>query len=275
MPRTARTAAMILLGASALGVAAGTWGMFGRVAAFNRGAAKELYIFQPVDARQFNYAKRQVSIEDTNDERGNAGVLIRYGDDQLPLRATIPPGDANLPGLARHADWLTVLRFAPRRGISFEELERKIAAGEIADRLVVVVREPQPGSDPRTFGQAVETDWTFHLYEFLPGGGFSAEHLRYPESDSALARRQAEAKRAGRPEPGRRQDELKEGTWEFAAGLLAMPTGSAPSPTFAGDAMSAVGWTLPVTGVSFMGLVAAGIALVITREQPPAADQRP
>jgi hypothetical protein len=270
MPRPARTAAILLAGISALGVIAGSWAMVGRVASFNRSATKELYVFKAVDQRRFAYAGREVTIEDT-DEHGNAGVLITYGDDRLALRATVPPGDPNLPGLVRHADWLTVLRFAPRRGISLEEMERRIEAGEIADRLVAVVREPQPGSDPGTFGRAVESEWTFHLYEFLPAGGFAAEHLRYPESDSALARRQGAARRAGRPAPERRRDELKEGTWEFAAALLAMPTGSAPGPTFAGDAMSALGWTLPVTGLSFMGLVAGGIALAVTR---PRAAQR-
>lgn len=273
MARGARRVAMVVALASAAGVIAGSWTMASRVAAFNRSATKELFIFKRVDQRQFSYAGREVSIKDITDSHGNSAVRIRYGEDELELRATIPPGDAALPGLVRHADWLTVLRFAPRRGVSFEELERRIASGEVQDRLVVVVREPQPGADPGTFGRAVESDWTFHLYEFNANGGFTTQHLRYPESESALRRRRAAARSAGRPEPQRRQDELKEGTWEFGAGLLAMPTGSAPGPTFAGDAMAATGWTLPLTGISFMGLVGAGIALVITRG--PAATEEP
>jgi hypothetical protein len=269
MPRTARRVALIVALASAVGVIAGARGLIARVTAFNQSSSKELYVFKPVNDREFTYAARDVVMTDFADEHGNQGVVIHYGDAELPLRATIPPGDAALPGLVRHADWLTVLRFAPRRGISFEEMERRIAAGEIRDRLVVVVREPQPGADPGTFGRAVESDWTFHIHEFLPSGGFSAEHLRYPESDRSLARRRSAARAAGRPAPERRPDELKEGTWEFAGALLAMPSGSAPGPTFAGDAMGATGWTLPVTGLSFMGLVGAGVGLAVTRERAP------
>jgi hypothetical protein len=275
MPIGARKFAIILAGLSLAGALGGAWAMASRVAAFNAESAKEMFVFQRVGVREFQYAGRPVAIRDTADPAGSVGVVVVYGADELALRATIPPGDAALPGLTRHADWLTVARFAARRGLSFDELQRKIEAGEITDRLVLIVREPRPGADPLTYGEVSRSDWSFSFHELLPEGGFSSQKLRFPESARSLRRRQAAAREHNRPIPERREDEIVSGTWQFDAALLTMPVGwlSAPGggetpPSFRGDAMAAMGWTLPVTGISIMGLVGAGIALAVLRPGP-------
>lgn len=275
MPRSRTTALLIAL-ASIAGVAAGTWSMARRVAAFNAVSTRELYVFMPVDARRFTYAGREVSLIDEQDQQGRDWVVLRYGDDEARLLASIPPRPAGLPGLLRHEDWLRVLRFAPRRGVPFDELQQRIEAGEVADRLVIVTRHPRPGADASTYGEVARSDWAFEFRELLPEGGIGHQRLRFPETRRSLRRRQSQAERAGRDTPERREDELVHGTWQFEAALMTMPAGwlSAPGggeapPTFEGDAVRALGWTLPVTGISGVTLALSCAFLAAGRRQRP------
>jgi hypothetical protein len=283
----ARTIAALIALAALVGVGAGGWSMARRVAAFNSASTRELFVFMPVNTREFRFAGRDVTMTDERDENGRDWVVLRYGPDEARLLASIPPGPAELPGLLRHDDWLRVLRFVPRRGIAFDELERRVKAGEIADRLVVVTRNPRAGADPTTYGEVARSDWTFEFYELLAEtGGFTHQRLRFPETARSLRRRQNAARDKDKAIPERRDDELKHGTWEFEAAMFTMPAGwlSAPGggeapPTFAGDAVHALGWTLPVTSISFVAFALAAAALASARRRPDlkglGSDQRP
>ncbi|MFG0284826.1 MAG: hypothetical protein ACF8R7_10435 [Phycisphaerales bacterium JB039] len=229
-----------------------------RVSAHHATSDREQFVFNPVVERGFTYAGREVTITDLDDPER---VRITYGDEQLDIIPTMESLSPDLPGIARHEPWMRILRFAPRRGLSLGELERRIEAGEIADRLVIVLRQPPAGAQPGTVEQAARSLWTFTFHELLPEGGFRTQRLRYPESERAFLRRQREARAEGR-DIERRADELREGSWEYYAALLVMPPLAAPAPTFVGDAVGSMGWTLPATSLLIL-LVMGSLAFAL------------
>jgi hypothetical protein len=249
MPNRAKS--RLFLAAACVLLAAGvvfTWiGLRRLQAARDAGQNRELFVFEPVTDRTFRFAGRPVSIEDRKDERSET-VVVRNGDAELVLNPPVPSGPEQLPGLLRHEDWMQVLRFAPRRGLSIGELQQKIDAGEIADRLAIVIRSPRPGADPATWGQVWRKDWVFDFYEFQPAGEITHERLKYPTN------------RSGEPAG---PDELVEGTWQFDAALMVMPKGSVPKAQFREDGWKAMGLTLPAAMVAFlasMGFVIAAFS---------------
>jgi hypothetical protein len=198
----------------------------------------KLYNYKPVGERRFTYAGRPVSLVDEGDGP-NTVVVLRYGDQEVRIPAGVTPKSEQLPGLARHNDWLRVLRFAERGRTSPEEFQRSLDAG--ADRLAVVARRPITGPDPRN-GAVWPSDWKFEFYELLPDGSIKTETLLYPKN------------RPGK-EP-RKPGQLQERTWQMDAALMLIPAFGRPNQTFTKDALTAMGWTLPAA--AFSGLLLLG-----------------
>jgi hypothetical protein len=237
----ARRIALILALACLAAFAVSVAGLIGRIRAFNTDAGRTMFTFKVVNDRGFRYADRAVSLMD-EEKDGQTVVVVRYGERELRLLATIPPGSAQLPGLVRHSDWLRVVRFtAYQRGDLREHLEKG------NDRLAIVTRRPLTAPDPRT-GQVWARDWLFEFHEFKPDGSVTSESLRYPRTKGDKD-----------PRPG----ELRPNTWQMDAAMGMMP-GSPPDslnfgrPTaaFKDDALRNAGWTLPAAVVSALGLVA-------------------
>jgi hypothetical protein len=111
----------------------------------------------------------------------------------------------------------------------------------------VAARRPLTGPDPRT-GDVWRRDWTFDFHELLPDGTIQSASLRTPKTKGDKA-----------PKP----DELRPGTWEMEAALLLMPGTppdslniSRPAAAFKGDAVHAMGWTLPTAAAMALGFLA-------------------
>jgi hypothetical protein len=230
-----------------------------RVATFHQENRREVYAFQTVNDREFEYGGRAVTLRD--EEAGdNTFLVARYGDEELKLRATIP-GDSRLPGLLPHQDWLRVLRFAAATGHSLDQLRAKMASGEVRDRLVIVTRTPEAGSEPSSWGETNRRAWKFDFYEFKPEGGFDHERKSFP--NQSRPRVKAEWSNVLSSEdpvftvkrPPRAADELEENTWQFQAALQVMPPARAPNPRFTNDGLHAMGWTLPATSISILALM--------------------
>jgi hypothetical protein len=272
-----RRTALIIAALAFIGLVISSSQMARRVSRHHQTTERELYVFNPVMERQFTYAGRPVTIEDEENPRR---IIVTYGPphDVLPdapptppdiarleIIPTLPSLAADLPGLARHESWLKVLRFAGRRGMSLDELRRRIETGEAPDRLVLVTRHPPLGAETDSVEQAARSQWMFTFHEFLPDGTFETTRLRYPESERSFRRRQRAAPEGETIQ--RRPDELQEGTWQFYAALMVMPPATAPSPRFVGDAVSSMGWTLPATSISILILlVSLAFAMAPTRE---------
>jgi hypothetical protein len=217
------------------------WFMAQRIADFHSEHRRNIFLFKEVDDRSFTYANRKVTLTDETDKAGVDYVNVAYGDETLRLRVTIP-GMKELPGLRPHMDWLRVVRFLPMQGGDAVDAVKASFNGENVDRLVIVTRTPPAGADPKTWGSVWRKDWVFDFYEFNPAGGFNREKLNYPTT------RRSEPEKAG---------ELAENSWQMQAALLLMPKGMGPNYKPKNDALSAVGWTLPVAGTSVALLLAS------------------
>ncbi|MEQ8318404.1 MAG: hypothetical protein RIE77_04565 [Phycisphaerales bacterium] len=246
-----------------------------RLDRFNRESGRELFVFQPITARDFLWNDTSVSFTDEVDADGADVVVMQYGDDVIRLRSGLQSLPTEVPGLQRHDSWLKVLRFAPRSGKSIEDLLAEIDAGTADERLAVVVRLQRPGVDQDSFGQVMRGDWRFQFVELLPEGGFEEQVLRFPESERSFNRRVNAARRAGEPMPERRADELAFGTWQFDASLMVMPKSGPPAPQFGRGAMEALGWTLPTaTLLFFIATIALAMTFAPERAEPAIEDER-
>ncbi len=219
-----------------------------RIGEYQRAHGRTLYVFQPLSAREFTYAGRPVTVTADADEHGRVVVVVRSGEAEVRLPAAAEPGSPQLPGLARHEEWLHILRFAERGRLPAREFREAIEAGRIADRLAIVARR-SVASDARS-GAVSKRDWAFDLYEFLPEGGFREEHLLFPRT---------RPNREGAP------GELAEGTWQLEAALTLVPSTARPSRTFMNTAMRTMGWTLPVAAFSGLVLILAAGAWLAER----------
>jgi hypothetical protein len=237
-----------------------------RLSTYNQNSGRELYVFQPITAREFLWNDRKVTLADETDADGADVVVLQYGDDTVRLRSGLRSLPAQIPGLQRHESWLKLLRFVPRSGKSIEELQAEVDAGTADERLAAVVRLQRPGVDQDSFGQVMRGDWRFQFVELLPEGGFSEQVLRFPESERAFNRRLSAARRAGEPAPQRRDDELQFGTWQFDASLMVMPKSGPPTPQFGRGPMNALGWTLPAATILFF-IAAIAIAMAFAPER--------
>ncbi len=238
-----RLVLILIAAASLVGMFVSAWGLSVRIRAFHEERPRNVFAFQPLDLREFRYAGRPVTLVDDLEVPSTPFLNVNYGDTQVRLRVTIP-GNYELPGLLAHTDWLRVLRFAPLSGLDIQEFEAKVRSGEITDRLVLVTRTPRPGADPDTWGAVWKRDWEFDFYELLPDGTIEHQRLGWPTYRTGQ-----------KPKPG----ELVENTWQYQAALQVMPGAGrdGPSYKFTDDAMTRIGWTLPLGAVS-------GIALVLS-----------
>ncbi len=251
-PRPSRPLALVGLFVSMAALLVSVGLMSRKVNAYYATSEHTLWMFDPVSDREFTYAGRPVSITDEDTPDGRVVVNVRYGDSIERINATIPPLPAQVPGLARHQDWFRALRFAEHGKRDFREAKREIDAGEIKDRMVLVVRRPPPGMNPDALGRVAQKEWMFDLYELKPEGGFAIQRLGWPESER-------EARARGASGQGPNTSKLQEGTWQYYAALMVMPI--KPTPRFTGDAVRAMGWTLPSASFSALAVVASVIAL--------------
>ncbi len=226
-----------LAGFSGVACAACIGLMAQRIGAYHEVSPRPLWAFQRVGDTEFRYAERDVRITDDRTRPEAWRVVFRYGEQELPLRVTIP-GDPRLPGMAPHEDWLRVLRFTEATGKT--EAEFKSLLGSGSDRLVAVTRSVAPGTNPHTRGSVNKKAWVFDFYEFLPAGGFEHQRLKYPTA-------------TGLKKP--REGELHEGTWQMEAALHLMPQAGGVGPTrnFTQNALVAAGWTLPAAAFTGLG----------------------
>lgn len=257
--KTGRAIAWIVAAASAAVLAYSSWQMSVRVSEFHKSKKREVFAFQTVSTREFSYAGRPVRLSDEDDAAGQWIVKVQYGDDEIRLPVAVP-GERRLPDLLPYSNWLLILRFASATGMTLDALTAKMDRGEVRDRLVILTRTPEPGSEPSSWGEVNRHAWKFDFYELKPEGGFEHERKSFP----VKARTIAKIKEGPAP------DELKENTWEFQAALQIMPPAKGPSPRFTDDGLHSMGWTLPATSCSMLSLIAALlIALAPDRRVAP------
>ncbi|MCC5821978.1 MAG: hypothetical protein LAT64_01670 [Phycisphaerales bacterium] len=275
-PRRPRPIPLAVAGVSLLTLIISTILLAQRVRAYNESAIQSLFAYIQVNTPTFEFFGQRVELDETELD-GRPMLRVLHGEDELLIPVAIETRQ-RLPELfARHADWMRMLFFADRSGMTMEQFERGIARDEIPARLIIVTRTPF-GAEPRRDGAfGLEQDrnessadvrrdrWLFDFYELDAEGGFTVHQpLRFPESGASLLRRQNQAKLRGEPIPEREPGELQERTWQYGAALKVMPR--APAITFENQALRAAGWTLPVASASVLGLV-FGIFFAVAPER--------
>ena len=219
----------LLSGACALGTG---YMMATRVGSFNKTSTRAVYAFDNRLDTSFTFAERPVTLTTDRSDPNNIMLIVKYGEDQLRLRATIP-GNEHLPGLTQHEDWMRLTRFGIMSGRTMEKFKADLGvAADLPERLAIITKTPRPGSDPQSWGQVWIKDWSFEFHEFLPQGGFKTERFHYP------THRRGEKPKAG---------DLIDNSWQFQAALMLMPQQARERlmGRYENDAMHALGWMLP------------------------------
>jgi len=263
--RNSRTIAWVGVAISIVATLWGGWTLAQRIAAFNRTNPHEAPYFLPVEATEFDYLGTRVSVSDDIDDEGHGEVRVRYGDDLAAIPVGVP-NTLDLPGLARHADWLGIYLVGEPQGREYEEFRAAVLDGEIIPRLVFISRKLNPGvdnsafnfdidRDSREYGETMRKRWTFGFLELLPDGGFRQWTRKYPESQRSFEGRTQAAILKGDPPPSRDPDELAEDTWEWYAAMQVIPAGKAPNTSFRNSALANSGWAFPVAAVGILGLI--------------------
>jgi hypothetical protein len=251
----------VSLAATAIGVAA----LAVRISNYNELNPRRAPYFQSIGVSAFDYRDRPVTIADATDAAGNDVVRVTYGQDIATIDVGVP-NPLDLPGLARHADWLGVFLVGEPQGRTYAEFQQAIADGSVIPRLVLVSRHLNPGVDDsafnldidensREYGETMRNRWTFGFLELLPGGGFRQWTRTYPESERAFEGRTQAAILKGEPPPERDPDQLEEDSWEWYAALHVIPEGKAPNRTFRNGALTNAGWAFPVAALGVLGLI--------------------
>ncbi len=263
--KRSRTIAWAVVVGSVATTLFGGWTLANRIHQFNLDNPRNEPYFLPVTVPQFAYKDRVVNITNILDDEGKGEIRVEYGDDLAAIPIGVP-NTLDLPGLARHSDWLGVFFVGEPEGRKFEEYKAAVDAGEIEPRLIIVSRHLNPGIDDSAFGLEVDASsrergetmrkrWTFGFLVFEPEGGFSQRELKYPESTRSFEGRSQAAMLAGKPQPVRDPNELQEDTWEWYAALQVIPSGKAPARSFKQSALAQSGWAFPVTAVGILGLI--------------------
>lgn len=262
-PRRPRKGPLLFAGVGLATLLASGYLLTQRIDTYNRTHLGPLYRFITSDRTDFEFAGRPVSIADALDDQGAGTLTITYGDQALDLPVQVPTPVA-LPGLDRHRDWFRLMIFAESTRLSHSQFAAGIEDGSITPRLVAVTRNPMSEDvregrfdmdvpDNWGWGEVMRDRWTFSFYEFLPAGGFESQTLRFPQSGASFYREQVNADLKGEPLPERRDDELREGTWQYEAALSLMVR--PPAITMENQAMRAAGWTLPVASASVLLII--------------------
>lgn len=251
-----------------------------RLDAYNRANPKPIYTFRQIEQPNMRFAGREIRVTDQLDADGRGTVTISYADQTLAVPVSVPTPN-QIPGMARHQDWFKMLIFGDRTGMSIDEFQASVDAGDTDLRVIAAVRAPRPGDDedglfkvdidPDSwgFGETMRSAWTFTFHELLPEGGFRTHGpYNFPESGKSLLRRQARALRNGEPIPQRDPDDLIESTWTYDAAFFVMPR--PPAITFERQALRNAGWALPVASGSILTLMLS-IAWALAPGRPRAS----
>ncbi len=249
MTRTRLIAAACAI-ASAVGLAASGAMLVRGIARFNEDHPSGINYTLPLLADSMRFHGRDIRVTDDVDDRGRGVVIVTYADRVLELPVRIPQPNP-LPGLARHADWFTIVRFieAPPK-TSLEQAMAFASAGEIPDRLVVVERIPRLEANQGAMGieppdewgwrNVQRKNWFFGFHEFMPDGSIESTELRFPTT----RRQQAPL-----------EGELRYGTWQYDVAFQVMPKGAAPRQDFTEGALVQSGRAFGLASVSLMALL--------------------
>lgn len=263
--KNSRTIAWVGVAISIAATLGGGWSLAQRIAAFNKTNPHRAPYFLPVESTEFDYLGKHVSVTDDIDAQGHGEVQVQYQDDIAAIPVGVP-NTHELPGLARHSDWLGIYLVGEPDGRDYGQFQQAVRDGQITPRLIFISRRLNPGidnsafnfdidRDSREYGETMRKRWTFGFLELLPEGGFRQWTRKFPESQYSFEGRTQAAILKGDPPPQRDPDELAEDTWEWYTAMQVIPAGKAPNTSFRNSALAHSGWSFPIAAVGVLGLI--------------------
>lgn len=267
---TLRAKGIALLLISLVGIGVALPAMLVRSRDYNQ-ALPTRYHFQRQFARDFTFRGTPVSLKDTTDAEGRAQLTLTYGSSSEQFRVS-KPVVSSFKDLSAFEERVTVLAFTPID-------KGKVNADPYSDidwRSIVVSRQTADGWDEETWGEVRVRDWVFAVYELLPDGKISKRLLQFPDRRGRLPA-EVDARRAAAkagttlpdgplsPEQVGGIEKINERSWEWQACLFAVPKSQLSRYRFQDDAIEAMGWTLPVMGVSILTAVGAAAMIMASR----------
>lgn len=267
---TLRAKGITLLLISLAGVGVALPAMIARSRDYNQTLPTRFH-FQRQFARDFTFRGSPVSLKDSTDAEGRSQLTLTYGSATESFRVSRPVVQ-NFKDLSAFEERVTVLAFTP--------IEKgKVNADPYSDldwRSVVVSRQTADGWDEETWGEVRVRDWVFAVYELQPNGTISKRLLQFPDRRGRLPA-EVDARRAAAkegktlpdgplpPEMVGGVEKIAERSWEWQACLFAVPKSQLSRYRFQDDAIEAMGWSLPVMGVSILSAVGATAMIMAAR----------
>ena len=97
------------------------WMLAGRVRRYNERSVHTLFAYVEVVNTEFEFAGRPVRVSEETDPGLGHAVRIAFGEDSILLPVAIEPRQ-HIPGLFnRNSDWMRMLFFADRAGLTREQ----------------------------------------------------------------------------------------------------------------------------------------------------------
>ena len=224
-----------------------------RVRGFYDDQPVKQFHFLKLSDRQTRFRGKAVTINDTMIDGTQPAIRVQYGDQTVTF-AVHPPPIRDYPDLGGYTEWMQPVLFAP---ITRGQIDIDWETGE-GVRMVVVNRRTAADFDQDTWGAVKVKEFQFDLFELTPDGAISQRTVQFPSKEYRTGRRYLPAKKL---DPNAQVEMLEERTWEWQAALFALPAMQIGRYRYSNDAVAGMGWTLPVSGISAMGVM-VGFGLI-------------
>jgi len=242
----------------------GGYSMAQRVGGYYKAAPPAQFELKQLTSRTGRFFEHDLSITDGKMPDGRAALNITYGSSNL-LLPTHPPAVSQAPGevstrinkptdLHVYDEWVALVAILP------VDAGRLVGSdNRVEGRVALVKRNAAPGGDDDMGGMVGRKFWTFDLLEFLPNG--SVAPLRTMQFQATDYRTGEAYLPSRRQDPTSTVEAIEERSWEFQTVLYAIPKLQIANYRYKTDAIAGsaaapgMGWTLPVTAFSVMGIV--------------------
>ncbi len=263
------SANLVRLGAVVIIVSAGVflaggYAMAQRVSNYYKSAPPAQFELKQISSRTTAIGEWELSVMDARMPDGRAALSISYGTSTLvlpvhrPMVSQVPgePGGraSRQTDLDIYNEWVAVVAVLPvDRGKLIGSTE------QVEGRIALVKRNAAPGGDDDMGGLVGRKFWTFDLIEFLPGGEISP--MRTMQFQAKDYRTGAMYLPSKRQDPTSTVEAIAERSWEFQTVLYAIPKLQISNYRYRTDAVAGsatvagMGWTLPVTAFSVIGIM--------------------
>ena len=219
-----------------------------------------VWFLDPILSHDFAFRDEPLHVDETTvvNERGEEqpAVVVTYKGEKTLI--PVEERDERLPDLLKYENWMEILPMVEGQGArSADEIERKLADGEVRPRLIIATRHTPEAYDPGSWGLVRRKDWKYVFYEFLPNA---------PPEESVRVREGTYRELEQLVDPDIRAEQGREDDlWMYHAMIQVTPASYYPKNKQVDESIAAMGWAWPAAGVSVLSLVAGMMLIFMSR----------